>query len=85
MSCQVPPGKNLSSPPISFPAKSQVSRLLGKDGALYSDLPCGVCGWRSWAPIVDHGPGQGLQVQRGWEEKASLPGALASVWWLPAL
>lgn len=79
MSCQIPPRKKTVSLPSSPPAVSQISQLLGRHRSPYSNPPCGMREWESWAPVSEPWSRQGLQVLRRWEEKASLPGAIAYV------
>lgn len=65
MSCLIPPRKKPRSPLISFPSQVPGSHLLEKDGSLCSNPLCGVRGWKSWAPLVDHGPGRGSMFSAG--------------------
>ncbi|XP_008953683.3 thrombopoietin isoform X2 [Pan paniscus] len=72
MSCQIPPGKKLL---LLSPSRSQVAHVQEK-----MDAPIQIFSVVCVGGGVDPGPGRGSR-----EEKASLPGAFTSVWWLPSL
>lgn len=74
MSCQIPPRKKTVSLPSSPPAGSQISQLLGRDRSPYSNPPCGMREWESWAPLVNHGPGRGSKSYAGGRRKRHFRG-----------
>lgn len=80
MSCPIPPRKKPCSPLISFP--SQAPGFPSPRKRWIPPFKSSV--WCAWVEELGSAGGpwsrQGLHVQCGWEEKASLPGAFASVW-----
>ncbi|XP_054409065.2 thrombopoietin isoform X6 [Pongo abelii] len=72
MSCQIPPGKKFL---LLSPSRSQVAHVQET-----MDSPIQIFSVVCVGGGVDPGPGRGSR-----EEKASLPGAFTSVWWLPSL